>query len=350
MPTVIVKREMPPFCPKCNRFRANYRGFAQFLSPPGDSRNSVSQAFRREGIRARTGGLDHDFAWESPLSGRAIFAQWTPIEQVRRRNDCPAHDSLRRSHHGVNVFEVRFHSSCRPAGRRRRQALGQRRQTISRPGSPSPATPNTPRKSPSMSSTSAGSSWTMSSGPSSPSAPAAAAGRMYPIGSNAINDRTIGESAQGLADYVKELNPDATPLRCAIAYDTRHRSRQFAELCAEIMVAAGFQVYFLDGYRSTPELSFTGAAQELRLRHHGHGQPQSAQRQRGEGLLVAPAANCCRRTTRGVIDRVMSVEAIIRSAVCRGAGRRPRRVLPGRSRRRAISARSKRRASPGRAI
>ena len=25
-------------------------------------------------------------------------------------------------------------------------------------------------------------------------------GRMYPIGSNAINDRTIGESAQGLAD------------------------------------------------------------------------------------------------------------------------------------------------------
>src|SRR5262245_31275214 len=29
-------------------------------------------------------------------------------------------------------------------------------------------------------------------------------GRMYPIGSNAINDRTIGESAQGLADYIRE--------------------------------------------------------------------------------------------------------------------------------------------------
>ena len=27
-------------------------------------------------------------------------------------------------------------------------------------------------------------------------------GRMYPIGTNAINDRTIGESAQGLAHYV----------------------------------------------------------------------------------------------------------------------------------------------------
>ncbi len=52
-------------------------------------------------------------------------------------------------------------------------------------------------------------------------------------------------------------HPNEKKLACAIAYDTRHRSRHFAELCAEIMVAAGFTVYFLDGYRSTPELSFT---------------------------------------------------------------------------------------------
>ena len=81
-------------------------------------------------------------------------------------------------------------------------------------------------------------------------------GRMYPIGSNAINDRTIGESAQGLADYtVATLGKDAD-LSCAIAYDTRHKSRHFAELCAGIMVAAGFKVYFLDDYRATPQLSF----------------------------------------------------------------------------------------------
>lgn len=80
-------------------------------------------------------------------------------------------------------------------------------------------------------------------------------GKMYPIGSNAINDRTIGESAQGLADYVKRT-VGGTDLSCAIAYDTRHRSRHFAELCAEVMAAAGFTVYFLDGFRSTPELSF----------------------------------------------------------------------------------------------
>lgn len=80
-------------------------------------------------------------------------------------------------------------------------------------------------------------------------------GMMYPFGSNAINARTIGESAQGLAQYVKEVKPDG-PWRLAIAYDTRHRSREFAELCSSVMVANGFEVYFIDDYRSTPELSY----------------------------------------------------------------------------------------------
>jgi phosphoglucomutase/phosphomannomutase len=80
-------------------------------------------------------------------------------------------------------------------------------------------------------------------------------GMMYPFGSNAINERTIGESAQGLAEYVKEFKPDG-PWRMGIAYDTRHRSREFAELCASVMVANGFEVFFLDDYRSTPELSY----------------------------------------------------------------------------------------------
>ena len=81
-------------------------------------------------------------------------------------------------------------------------------------------------------------------------------GRMYPIGSNAINDRTIGESAQGLADYVVDYCAAKQDLSCAIAYDTRHKSRHFTELCAGIMVAAGFKVYLLDDYRATPQLSF----------------------------------------------------------------------------------------------
>ena len=81
-------------------------------------------------------------------------------------------------------------------------------------------------------------------------------GRMYPIGSNSINERTIGESAAGLASYVRDASTSNADLSCAIAYDTRHNSRAFAELCARIMVAAGFRVYLLDDFRSTPELSF----------------------------------------------------------------------------------------------
>ncbi len=80
-------------------------------------------------------------------------------------------------------------------------------------------------------------------------------GKMYPIGCNAINERTIGESAQGLANYLRTLRPTGE-LRFAIAYDTRHRSREFAELCSSIMVANGFRVFFIEPYRSTPELSF----------------------------------------------------------------------------------------------
>ena len=85
-------------------------------------------------------------------------------------------------------------------------------------------------------------------------------GRMYPIGCNAINAATIGESAQGLADYVRQQQ--SGPHSCAIAYDTRHRSDEFARLCAEIMAANGFRVSMLDPYRSTPELSFA-------IRHFG---------------------------------------------------------------------------------
>jgi len=118
-------------------------------------------------------------------------------------------------------------------------------------------------------------------------------GRMYPIGSNAINDRTIGESAQGLADYVKQELGAQAELSCAIAYDTRINSRHFAELCAGIMVASGFKVYFLDDYRSTPELSFLVRYQSLVVR--AATIRPATMRSRCTGRR---AARSCRPTTR----------------------------------------------------
>ena len=81
-------------------------------------------------------------------------------------------------------------------------------------------------------------------------------GRMYPVGTNVLNDRTIAESARGLADFVASGKAPGEVSSCAIAYDTRHRSSEFAALCARVLAAAGFRVYLFDGPRSTPLLSF----------------------------------------------------------------------------------------------
>ncbi len=81
-------------------------------------------------------------------------------------------------------------------------------------------------------------------------------GRMYPIGSAAINRRTMAETVQALADYLRDSTDSDGELRCAIAYDCRHRSRAFADLAAEILLAADFTVYFHDAIRSTPQLAF----------------------------------------------------------------------------------------------
>ena len=57
-------------------------------------------------------------------------------------------------------------------------------------------------------------------------------GKMYPVGTNVLNERTMAESARGLADYVTAKKGPQAPRSCAIARDTRHHSAEFAELCA----------------------------------------------------------------------------------------------------------------------
>lgn len=136
-------------------------------------------------------------------------------------------------------------------------------------------------------------------------------GRMYPIGSNAINDRTIGESAQGLADYIRQQNLAASNRSCAIAYDTRHNSRHFAELCAGIMVAAGFRVYFLDDYRATPQLSYLVRWKQcscgiMVTASHNPPSDNAVKVYWSTGAQVLPPHD------KAIIDRVMNVEQIVK--------------------------------------
>ena len=133
-------------------------------------------------------------------------------------------------------------------------------------------------------------------------------GRMYAFGSNAINDRTIGESAQGLADYLRSTEP-TKELRCAIAYDTRHNSRHFAELCASIMVANGFRVFFLDDFRATPQLSYTVRAKKcdcgiMVTASHNPPSDNAVKVYQSTGGQVLPPHD------QAIIDRVMTVQEI----------------------------------------
>ncbi len=137
-------------------------------------------------------------------------------------------------------------------------------------------------------------------------------GKMYPVGCNAINDRTIGESAEGLAEYVLEQKLPTEKLTAAIAYDTRHNSRHFAELCASILVANGFKVFMLDDYRSTPELSFL-----VRLKNcacgimvtasHNPPSDNAVKVYWAGGIQVVPPHD------KGIIAKVMSTQKIEKS-------------------------------------
>jgi phosphoglucomutase/phosphomannomutase len=134
---------------------------------------------------------------------------------------------------------------------------------------------------------------------------------MYPVGSNAINDRTIGESAQGLADYVTSVLPAGQTPTCAIAHDTRHRSEHFAKLCTEILLANGFAVFFLRGVRSTPELSFavrhTNASCGIMVTaSHNPPSDNAVKVYWAGGVQVLPPHD------KGIIDRVMKVETVRR--------------------------------------
>lgn len=90
-------------------------------------------------------------------------------------------------------------------------------------------------------------------------------------GTNKINLRTIGESAQGLAKYINRLNESKPSVlevssnlkyrSIVVGYDTRHNSKEFALETAMVLAGNGIKIYLFDGYRSSPEVSF--AVREL---------------------------------------------------------------------------------------
>lgn len=76
------------------------------------------------------------------------------------------------------------------------------------------------------------------------------------LGTRFINKYIIRKVTQGYADYLIETIPGAGTMGVAIAYDSRHMSKEFAMEAAGVFSGNGIKVYMYDRIRSTPELSF----------------------------------------------------------------------------------------------
>lgn len=75
-------------------------------------------------------------------------------------------------------------------------------------------------------------------------------------GPNRINVRTIGEAAQGLANFIEDFGQEAKDKGVVVGHEVRKQSREFAELTCSVLAANGIKTFLFDGIRSTPEISF----------------------------------------------------------------------------------------------
>lgn len=74
-------------------------------------------------------------------------------------------------------------------------------------------------------------------------------------GTNRMNIYTVRKATQGLANFI--LKMDGANKGVAIAFDSRHMSKEFAEEAARCLAANRIKAYIFDSLRPTPVLSFT---------------------------------------------------------------------------------------------
>ncbi|ASA96716.1 phospho-sugar mutase [Anoxybacillus flavithermus] len=75
-------------------------------------------------------------------------------------------------------------------------------------------------------------------------------------GTNRMNIYTVRKVSAGLARYIASFGEEAKKRGVVIAYDSRHKSQQFAMEAAKTLATHGIQTYVFDELRPTPELSF----------------------------------------------------------------------------------------------
>lgn len=76
------------------------------------------------------------------------------------------------------------------------------------------------------------------------------------VGTNRMNIYTVRKASAGLAAYIEEFGQGAKERGVVIAYDSRHKSSEFAMEAAKTLATKGIQAYVFKELRPTPELSF----------------------------------------------------------------------------------------------
>ncbi|WP_276729739.1 phosphoglucomutase [Bacillus sp. (in: firmicutes)] len=75
-------------------------------------------------------------------------------------------------------------------------------------------------------------------------------------GTNRMNIYTVRKASAGFAAYISQQGEEAKKRGVVIAYDSRHKSPEFAMEAAKTLATQGIQTYVFDELRPTPELSF----------------------------------------------------------------------------------------------
>ena len=75
-------------------------------------------------------------------------------------------------------------------------------------------------------------------------------------GINRMNVYTVRKASEGLAQYIISHGDEAKKRGVAIAFDSRHKSPEFAMEAAKTLASNGVQTYVFDELKPTPELSF----------------------------------------------------------------------------------------------
>ncbi|MEX0609117.1 MAG: phospho-sugar mutase [Balneolaceae bacterium] len=128
------------------------------------------------------------------------------------------------------------------------------------------------------------------------------------VGSNRVNKYTFGIATQGLSNYLKKTYT-AQKIKVVIAHDNRNNSDTLAKIVADVFSANGIYVYFFDGLRPTPELSYAirelGCQSGIMLTASHNPKEYNGYKAYGEdgGQLVAPA-------DKNVMREVQNIKSI----------------------------------------